>query len=526
MSPSNAAGAAQVRIIVDNSKELAHPDVWPEPDRRLITDDLPSASSLNEDALPAGWEAWINAEAEARAGPRDYVAAGLIGAASAWIGNSRRIAATEDWNEPAQLWFAEIGAPSTSKTPTLRPMIEATRLLEREAEPEWRKALSTHERDSEVAKTVDKEWRESVREAAKSGVATPERPASAQEPACPPRPRLVTMDSSTEEIQRLLAENPRGLLHVRDELAGWLGAFDRYGGNGADRAFYLECWNGGAYVCDRVRYHGAPVRIEHAALSIIGGMVPDRVREVLADADDGLVERFIYVWPDPAPIAPLSKYSATEVAERRFALHAAARRLRALEMGTDDHGQPAPRALRLDVKAFGSFDEERQEAMRRARAASGLIAGWHGKNPGRILRLALLFELLAWAAREHGVPEPTHVSADAMARAVRYIEYAAAMLERVVGGLAISRADIDAAQIARHVLAIARAAPQQARLKRLNERSLYQRRGFTWARDKKRRGEALTVLCEAGWVRASQPDGQGRPRGDWQLNPRIKEVVP
>ena len=36
-------------------------------------------------------------EAKARACPRDYVAAGLIAAASGWIGNARRIAATADW---------------------------------------------------------------------------------------------------------------------------------------------------------------------------------------------------------------------------------------------------------------------------------------------------------------------------------------------------------------------------------------------------------------------------------------------
>jgi hypothetical protein len=53
------------------------------------------------------------AVAEAFACPRDYVAAALIGAASAWIGNARRIAATPDWTEPAHLWFALIGAPST-----------------------------------------------------------------------------------------------------------------------------------------------------------------------------------------------------------------------------------------------------------------------------------------------------------------------------------------------------------------------------------------------------------------------------
>lgn len=90
-------------------------DTWPEPDMRLVKDDRPPAPILDEDALPAGWGARITAEATARACPRDYVAAGLIGAASAWIGNARRIAATGAWNEPTHLWFAQIGMPSTGK---------------------------------------------------------------------------------------------------------------------------------------------------------------------------------------------------------------------------------------------------------------------------------------------------------------------------------------------------------------------------------------------------------------------------
>jgi hypothetical protein len=334
------------------------------------------------------------------------------------------------------------------------------------------------------------------------------------------------MDTSTEELQHILAECPRGLLHVRDELAGWLGGFDRYGGKGADRAFYLECWNGGSYVCDRVRYHDTPVRIEHASLAIIGGMVPDRLREVLAGADDGLLERFLFVWPEPAPIAALRERGATDVAEHRSALYEAARKLHALELGADDVGRPAPRALRLDGAAHGLFDEQRQEAMRRSRAASGLAAGWHGKNPGRTLRLALDFELLSWAARDDGAAEPANLSVDAVVRAGGFTDYAAAMLERVTAGLAIGRAGADATEVARYVLAIAKGAPAHSRLKPLNERSLYQQRGFSWARDDKRRAEAFSVLRDAGWLRPSQADGHGRPRGDWQVNPRIIEAAP
>jgi hypothetical protein len=499
-------------------------DPWPAPDMGLITDDRPSAPAVDNDALPAGWGAWITAEAAARACPRDYVAAALLGAASGWIGNSRRIAATSDWNEPVHLWFALIGAPSTGKTPALRPMIEASRKVERDAEPAWRNALAKYECDAEAANAAEKAWRGQVAKAAKGKVSPPDRPIAAQAPSKPPRPRVVTMDTSTEELQRLLADNPRGLLHVRDELAGWLGSFDRYGGNGADRGFYLECWNGSSYVCDRVKFNAVPLRIEHTSLSMIGGMVPDRLREALAEADDGLPARFFFPWPEPVPVAPLRQRGAVDAAEHRNTLESAAQRLHALKMGDDYQGQPAPIALRLDGIATGLFDEQRQEQMQRARAASGLTGGWHGKNPGRLLRLALVFEYLAWAVSDGSTPEPTSVSADAVVRAGGFIDYTAVMFERVMAGLAITRAQADAAQIARHMLAIAQAAPPRAQLKPLNERSLYQRAGFSWARNAQRRAEAFTTLCDAGWLRRPQTDAHGRPRGDWEVNPRLLEA--
>jgi hypothetical protein len=515
-----------VRALVAEAREVTARDTWPEPDIRLVSDDCPPAPMLGDDALPAGWEAWITAEAEARSCPRDYIAAALIGAASGWIGNSRRIAATADWNEPAHLWFALIGGPSTGKTPALRPVIDASRKLEYDAEPAWHDALATYERDAEVANAADKAWREEVCKAAKRRVSPPDRPTAAEEPSKPPRPRVVIMDTSTEELQRLLADNPQGLLHVRDELAGWLGSFDRYGGNGADRGFYLECWNGAPYVCDRVKFNAVPLRIEHASLSIIGGMVPDRLRDALAEADDGLPARLFFIWPEPVPIASLVERGAEDAANRRDLLEKAARRLRALKMGTDNHGNAEPITLRIDHDAFALFDEQRAEAMQRARAAAGLAGGWNGKNPGRLLRLALVFEYLAWAARDDHGPEPASVSADAIVGAGGFIDYAGGMFERVIAGLAIRRAQADAAQIARHILAIAQAAPEGARPKPLNERRLYQLRGFAWARDANRRAGAFAVLQDAGWLRPSQNDRHGRPRGDWQINPRIMEPKP
>jgi hypothetical protein len=237
---------------------------------------------------------------------------------------------------------------------------------------------------------------------------------------------------------------------------------------------------------------------------------------VLADADDGLAARLLYIWPEPVPIVPLADRGDDDASRRREMLVLAARRLRALAMGTDANGTPTPRTLRFDSDARTLFDELRREAMTHARRASGLAAGWAGKNPGRALRLALVYEILTWAARDDA--EPTHVSAEAVARAGAYLDYAANMLDRVTAGLALTAADADAAFLARYLLAM--------RPARLNERGIYQMSGFAWTRDRRRRAAALALLDHAGWIRRPAHVGPGRPRGDWEVSPRLGKVKP
>jgi hypothetical protein len=496
--------------------EMTHRDQWPEPDTRLVEDDRTPAPKLDDDALPAGWDEWIGKEASARGCPRDYMAAGLIVAASGWIGNSRHASVNETWREPPHLWLAEIGAPSTGKTPGLKPFIEASRAIERDAEPAWQTALAKHASLAEAAKAIEEQWCADMRKAIKAGQPTSDRPLGSDAPSEPPRPRLLAMDATTEELQHLLAGQPRGLLYVRDELTGWFGNHDRYGGSGGDRAFFLEAWNGGAYVADRVKHRGQPVRIAHSSLSIVGGMQPDRLREALAGADDGLAARFAYIWPDPPPISRLVSEPDGAMRDRSHRLVATAQRLHGLPMEADSAGEPAPVLLRLDRSALALFDELRQEAMQRARSSRGLASGWHGKTPGRALRVALVFELLASSGADGS--EPRMISGDAMARAGCYLDYLAAMFDRVTAGLAISRDEADAAAIARNILS--------TRPTVLNERGLYQLPGWSWLRDSVRRANALGVLAGAGWIRHARGTGTRRPRGDWQISPRLWETSP
>jgi hypothetical protein len=510
------SAAPDHRLGLDRATGAVPPPPWPEPDMRLVEDDRAPAPALDDDALPADWGNWITAEAEARGCPRDYVAAGLIAGASAWIGNARHIGATATWSEPPHVWLLLIGAPSTGKTPALRPIVEVSRAMEREAEPAWEAASLEHAALAEGARAIKEQWRDEVRAAVKNGEPPPERPLGTDAPPPPPKPRVIAMDVTIEELQRLLAEQPRGLFYMRDELTGWLGNHDRYGGHGGDRAFYLEAWNGVAYVADRVKYHGAPIRIARAALTILGGMQPDRLREALAGADDGLAARLGYIWPDPVPINALTREGSREALARRDRVMVAARHLHRLAMDSDLSGEPAPHIMRLDDDAFELFDELRREAMERARSSRGLAAGWHGKTPGRALRLALIYEMLAWAGGDGA--EPQAVTADALARAGGYLDYLAAMLDRVTAGLAIGQPEADAALVARQIIIDRPAA--------LNERALYQRSGWAWLRDGERRAAALHVLADKGWIRPTMRAGNGRPRGDWEVSPHLWERVP
>ena len=348
-----------LRLAVKRATGDAAPPPWPQPDMRLVEDDRAPAPVLEEDALPYGWGEWIVEEAAARGCPADYIAAALITAAAAWIGNSRHISATPSWTQPPHLWVALIGPPSAGKTPALQAFVEASRALERKAEPFWLTDCARHALTVEIAKEAEERWRSEVKTATKEGVPPPERPTQAEVPPAPPRPRTIAMDTTTEELQHLLSEQPRGLLYKRDELVGWFGNHDRYGGHGGDRAFYLEAWDGGALFVDRVKTHGAPLQIARTALAILGGLQPDRLREVLAGADDGLAARLAYVWPDPAPIQRLTSGGDVVAMRRRDQLLTAAGRLYGLRMVDGASVEPGPQLLPLTDPAFRLFDDLR-----------------------------------------------------------------------------------------------------------------------------------------------------------------------
>ena len=119
----------------------------------------------------------------------------------------------------------------------------------------------------------------------------------------PPEPHsFIVNDVTLEKLQLILAANTRGTLRLMDELASLLD-FGRYsGGNGAaERAFYLECYEGGTYTVHRVGRDS--VYVSNAALTICGGTQPDRLAAFKGLDSDGLLQRFAPVLVAPAGIS-------------------------------------------------------------------------------------------------------------------------------------------------------------------------------------------------------------------------------
>jgi hypothetical protein len=115
--------------------------------------------------------------------------------------------------------------------------------------------------------------------------------------------RYEVNDATIPKLGELFAENPNGLLLVRDELSGFLHSLDREEQAG-DRAKYLEMWDGkGELTYDRIGR--GTVRVGSNTLSVLGGIQPGVLMAYVREAvrggagNDGLLQRFqLFVWPD------------------------------------------------------------------------------------------------------------------------------------------------------------------------------------------------------------------------------------
>lgn len=377
------------------------------------------------DALPGPLDSFVNAAARSMVCDASFLALPLLTALAAAIGSTRRVFLKRGWSEPAILWAAIVGESGTTKTPPFKLVVKPIRDLQG-------KALQAHADEMRQYETALAHYEKDLAQwkRAKGDSDPPDKPEQ------PQAVRYIVSDTTVEALAPILLANPRGLLLARDELAGWLGSFDRYAGGsgGADAAHWLSMHNGEILIVDRKTGPTKTICVPHAYVSVCGGIQPAILDRALGveHRESGLLARFLLTCPPRRP-KHWTDADIDPAAEAELARLLA--RLYGLQPDTGDDGQPCPvyvgmttDAKQLWVAFYNAHGAEQVDL------TGELAAAW-SKLEGYAARLALIVHYARWAADDPSLQHPDRIDADSMRRAVVLAEWFKAETRRFYGVL-------------------------------------------------------------------------------------------
>jgi hypothetical protein len=367
-----------------------------EPWRPADADDL-AYRPFPVDALPEPIRGFVGAGARAIGCDPSYLALPLLTAIAAAIGNTRRLELKRGWSAPPILWGAIVGESGTAKTPAFRLVMRPVR--ERQS-----RAFKVFEAEQQECEAALEE-----RQEAKKG----ERGDKSQPPSCE---RFIVSDTTVEALAPILLSNPRGVLLARDELAGWIGSFDRYAGKGkagADSANWLSMFNAESIIVDRKTGIPRTIHVPQAAVCVSGGIQPAILQRALGleHRESGLAARLLLTCPPrrakrwtEADIDPSAEAELVRLFDRLYELQPTA----------GDDGEPRPSLVRLSGDAKAAWKAYfNAHAIEQADLTGDMAAAW-SKLEEYAARLALVVHFTRWAAGDANLTKPDIVDAASM----------------------------------------------------------------------------------------------------------------
>lgn len=490
-----------------HAQETPFEPIWSDPAARFLRADLPPAPRLPlGETLGPRLAQWVTDAADAKGAPPDYVFAGLLAVAGATIGNARWVHVWEGWAEPPIVNVMNIGLPSASKSPAMDAVIQPLRKVERPLRAKADDDLAKWKERADVAALAEKEWKRQAEAALKAGDTPPEKPASCDPGPAPHVPRLIVNDCTIERLGAIINRQPRGTLQCRDELAGWLEGMTRYSA-GSDRPFWLEAYGGRGFTVERMGRE--PLTIDRLTIGVMGGIQPDRLKTLLFKSDDdGLLARFIPIWPNPVPVKRPGRWKDEALMERVL------ERVLTLNMVKDGRDSMKPIFVPLTDDAKALMENFRLAVKGWEADAEGLLLSFIGKLPGLSARLSLVLACLDWAAEDD--PLPHEVDDDHFKRAAELVgNYVLPMARRAYADAAVPQAE----RSARRLVATIR----EKGWERFTTRQVMQleRAGLATAAEL---DPVLVLLEDADCIRVvlqpAQPQG-GRPSRMFAVNPAL-----
>ena len=282
--------------------------MWEHP-QPLKHEKLP-VTPLPLDIIPDSFQPWLQDIAHRMQCPLEHVVIPAMIMVGSIIGArcSIRPKQKDSWTIIPNLWGGIIGHPSTLKTPAMTEALSPLAYLENKAREDFKKEEEQYELALEAYKILKDTKISHIKKSMKANVAfqcseyVETKLKEIDEPEAPLCKRYKTNDATIEKMTELLEQNPTGMTLFRDELMGLFMTWDKQGRE-ADRAFYLEAWNGyGSHTTDRIER--GTTHCDNMCVSIIGGTQPSKILRYLQKAirgldNDGLVQRFqLFVYPD------------------------------------------------------------------------------------------------------------------------------------------------------------------------------------------------------------------------------------
>lgn len=369
-------------------------------------------SVLPVDVLPPRLQEIINEANICLGFPKDYLAAAMLTAMAAVIGNTHTAEIMPGWKEYAILFTALVGSPGTNKSHPLSFAVQPLIDFDVEQAAIFGEAMKRYEAAMELP----------PKERAAKGYDT--------NPVEPKRVRFTMQDVTPEAVHRILSENRRGLVLVSDELAGWFKNFNRYN-NGSESEFWMSVFNHKAAMSDR-KSSQSGVFIRNPFLCVIGTIQPKVLTDLAAGNRNanGFMERILYVFPSDQTKPKWNRSRRMPSFDIESEWRGILSRLIDIVPKVDADGEIISEDVPFSSDALDRLYQWQNEQTDRCNAdGSDTLTSIASKLEIYAIRFSLLLALVDWACGS----EKKLIDVDTVERAIRLTEYFRSTASKVQG---------------------------------------------------------------------------------------------
>jgi len=327
----------------------------------------------------------------------EYTASIILSAISTAIGNSCYVRIKGEWKTNPALFMMLVGRPGLGKTPPLGFLYTP---------------INEHD---------DKMFEKYVEECKMYEDYADKEDKSIEKPHFV---NTVVSDFTPEAMLFSHKYNPRGIALVVDEILALFNSASRYSSKNNLIEILLSAYSGQPIKIIR-KSEANPIFIKRPCINIIGSIQTNIVNEVFRKdfISNGLLDRFLFVYPNNQKISSWKEYdNIKEIPEITREWKAIIDQILAIPCDVDEKGNISPKILSMTDDARRYFFKWQNGIIDSINAIEDdkEVESRKIKLNGHAGRLALIFQVMKWAASSYRMDS---IDLDSVKSAIRMIEY-------------------------------------------------------------------------------------------------------